>query len=95
MEINRNQYMMLGLVVLAMGIQFRKIDSFVLNEKTTEVIAKRFKDTDTVTTAMVPSFATAPPPSKRVVRPPKWLGWMLISVGAVLCLHSLAMPKPG
>ena len=95
MEINRNQYMMIGLVVLAMGIQFRRVDSFVLNEKATEIIAKRLKKIDTVTTTFVPSFQTAPPPMKRVVHPPKWLGLMLMSVGAVLCFHSLAMPKPG
>jgi hypothetical protein len=29
------------------------------------------------------------------VKPPEWLGWCLMSVGAVLALHSLSMPKPG
>ena len=95
MEINRNQWMMIGLVVLALGFQFRMVDSFVLNEKTTEIIAKRLNKTDSVATVFVPGLATAAPASQRVIKPPRWLGFMMISVGVVLCLHSLAMPKPG
>jgi hypothetical protein len=31
-----------------------------------------------------------------MIHPPEWIGWMLISLGSVLVLHSLAMPKgPG
>lgn len=95
MELNRNHFMVIGLVVLAMGIQFRRVDSFVLNEKATEFIAKRLKKEETVSAAFVPSFSSAPPPSKRVIQPPKWLGWAMLSAGAVIVLHSLAMPKPG
>ncbi len=95
MEINRNQWFMIGLVVLALGIQFRMVHSFMLNEKTTEILAKQLKKTDSVSTAFIPSFETAPPPSRRVIEPPRWLGFMMISAGAVLVLHSLAMPRPG
>ena len=95
MEINRNQWMMIGLVILALGIQFRMVDSFVLNAKTTEIIAKRLHKTDAVTTTFMPAFNVPAPPSQRVIKPPRWLGFMMISVGAVLMLHSLAMPKPG
>lgn len=31
----------------------------------------------------------------RIYHPPEWLGWMLLSLGGVLVLHSLAMPKGG
>jgi len=95
MEINRNQWMMIGLVVLALGFQFRMVDFFVLNEKTTEIIAKRLNKNDMVATTFVPSFAAAASVGRRVIKPPRWLGFMMISVGVVLCLHSLAMPKPG
>jgi hypothetical protein len=95
MEINRNQWMMIGLVVLALGIQFRMVDSFVLNEKTTEIIAKRLNKTDTVAMTFMPGLVSSAPASHRVIKPPRWLGFMMISVGVVLCLHSLAMPKPG
>ena len=32
---------------------------------------------------------------RKVLQPPEWLGWCLMSVGAVLILHSLAMKGPG
>jgi hypothetical protein len=32
---------------------------------------------------------------RKVLQPPEWLGWCLMSVGAVLVLHSLALQKPG
>lgn len=95
MEINRNQWMMIGLVVLALGFQFKMVDSFVLNEKTTEIIARRLNKNDVVATTFMPSFAAVAPASRRVINPPRWLGFMMISVGVVLCLHSLAMPRPG
>ena len=94
MEFHRHHYFFVGLVVLALGIQFRMVDSFVLNEKTTAMIAKRLKKADAVATTFMPSLQEAPPAAQRVVRPPRWLGFMMISVGAVLILHSLAMPRP-
>ena len=36
----------------------------------------------------------AGPLPKKTVRPPEWIGWCLMSVGGVLILHSLAMPRP-
>ncbi len=95
MEINRNQWFMIGLIVLAMGIQFRMVQTFVLNEKTTEIIAKRLKKAETVTTTFIPSFESEPPASHRSLEPPRWIGFMLIAVGSVLVLHSFAMPRPG
>lgn len=95
MEINRNQWLMIGLVILALGIQFRMVHSFVLNEKTTQILVKRLKPPDTVTTVFMPSLQSSPPPSRRVIEPPRWLGFMMISVGVVLIFHSLAMPRPG
>ncbi len=95
MEINRNQWLVIGLVILALGVQFRMVDSFVLNQKTTEIIAKRLHQDDVVATTFMPAFNWQAPPSQRVIKPPRWLGFMMISVGAVLVLHSLAMPKPG
>ena len=94
MEFNRNQYFMIGLVVLFLGIQFRMVESFVLNAETSQFIAERLKkdDPEPIGTSL---FASNPPVSYRSVQPPKWIGWMLVSVGAVLVLHSFAMPRPG
>lgn len=92
MEFNRNQYFMFGLVLLMLGIQFRVIDSIVLNEKASRFVAERMNAGDSSATAFLPAVGPTP---RRTVRPPQWLGWALISMGSVLILHSLAMKKPG
>ncbi len=100
MDINRNQYFMVGLVLLALGFQLRRIEYYVLTEQATEFIAQRIPRP--VTTSVTPnprqsltqSEPATGPVTKRIVRPPDWLAWMLLSVGAVLILHSLAMKKP-
>jgi hypothetical protein len=96
MDLNRNQFFLIGLVVLLIGIQFRCVNAYVLNPKTTRFLAER---TGQAPSPMTQSFmnltsATSDGPRK-VLQPPEWLGWCLMSVGAVLVLHSLAMKRPG
>ena len=92
MELNRNQFFMIGVVVVLLGVQFRLIDSITLNEKTTQfLLAHSGSGAAGGITSML---ATAEVP-KKVVHPPQWLGWSLMSIGAVCILHSLAMKKPG
>ena len=94
-EINRNQYFMVGLVLLFLGIQFRAVDTFVLNEQSTQFMTKRF-GTPAQKTISAPFLMVGAPHvgPRKVVRPPDWIGWALISIGAVLILHSLAMKRP-
>jgi len=89
MEFNRNQFMLAGMLVLLVGFQFRSFESFTLNEKATHFIATRLEG-QSASTALV-----AAAPAHKVVRPPQWLGWSMMSIGSVLILHSLAMKKPG
>ena len=90
MELNRNQFLMIGLLVLLLGVQFRTVDHFVLNAKASEFVEEKLGKK-----SQTPAGVSAPVVSNRVVRPPHWLGWCLVSVGGVLVLHSLAMKRPG
>lgn len=100
MDVNRNQYFMFGVVILILGIQFRYVDSFVLNEKSSQFISERLKKKSAASPASEPDAPISQAGigigggSRQIVRPPKWLSWALISVGVVLILHSLAMKKP-
>jgi len=94
MEFNRNQFMMIGVVLLLLGMQFRMFESATLSPKATQFLANRFQDTPSAA-ATNPFFATESPIARKVIRPPAWLAWSLMSVGSVLVLHSLAMKKPG
>ncbi len=96
MDLNRNQFFFLGLVVLLVGLQVRFVSSYVLNPKATKFLAERVGRSQPTASAsffaMTSGTDAAP---RQVLEPPEWLGWCLMSVGAVLVLHSLALQKPG
>ena len=95
MDLNRNQFFFLGIVILLVGIQFRTVSAFVLNPEATKFIAERTGHaSDAKTQSYLNATAGTSAAPRKVVEPPEWLGWCLMSVGAVLILHSLAMKRP-
>jgi len=95
-EFNRNQFFFLGAVILLMGLQVRMVSAYVLTEDATRFLVERTQSSaSTPEQALVSFTSEAGFMPNKVLRPPQWLGWCLISVGAVLMLHSLAMPRPG
>jgi len=94
-EFNRNQYFFLGAVILLIGFQVKTVSAYVLTEDATRFLAERTHSSSSAPEQALVSFAgTSGLMPNKVIRPPEWLGWCLISVGAVLMLHSLAMPRP-
>jgi len=97
MEFNRNHYFVVGLILVLFGIQLRLVHSYLLTPESTRFVAERIERKKPITryeplaTLMT---ITSPTPRKTIV-PPRWLGWSLISVGAVLVLNALTMKKPG
>ncbi|TWU17633.1 hypothetical protein Pla52o_48480 [Novipirellula galeiformis] len=91
----RHRYFFFGLLLVLLGVQFRMVDSFVLNESTTRTLA-RFSQTTTATntSSMVDSILLRvhPKPMKRV-EPPRWLGLSMIAFGTVITLHAFAIPR--
>lgn len=99
MEFNRHQFFFLGVLLLLLGVQFRMVESYQLTSEATRLLVERGGAQNVASNGSSPvsSFAVQNnlvPAAKRVVAPPEWLGWCLMSIGAVLVLHSLAMPKP-
>jgi hypothetical protein len=95
MKLNRNHYFFLGMVLLLLGLQFRFVESYVLNAQATNVIDQYLSgqpqsSSINVLTQLIPAQAA---PQFRTVTPPKFIGWALLSIGAILILHSIAMPK--
>ncbi|QDU97710.1 hypothetical protein [Lignipirellula cremea] len=96
MEFTRNHYFMAGVVLLLLGAQLRLVEGFVLNEKANDfVVQKLSKKTPQQTIALPVFMATTGRAPSQTFRPPRWIGWALISVGGVLVVHALAMRKPG
>ena len=98
MELNRNHYFAIGTILLLVGIQFRFVESFILNEQSSQFIEERFgkKKRPIVASRGFPNLLATVPmtTSRRPIEPPRWLGWSFISFGAVLMLYSLAMKRP-
>jgi hypothetical protein len=93
MDLNRNQFFFIGLVVLLLGIQLRFVSAYVLNPDATQFLAERSGETQAAAASFF-NLTSTPAAVRKVVQPPEWLGWCLISVGSVLVLHALAMKKP-
>jgi hypothetical protein len=93
MEINRNQYFLIGLVILLLGLQVRMVETYVLNEKASKFLAERLSPI--VADADGGQLVSAGMTPRRTLKPPPWVGYAVMSVGAVLVLHSLAMKRPG
>jgi hypothetical protein len=99
MDINRNQFMLIGILLLLLGLQFRFVDTFVLNEPSTRFLAKRSAQAESTTSPWklpMSLVANGQVPMQRTrIRPPRWLSYALLAIGAVLTLHSIAMKKTG
>ncbi len=94
MSMYRNRYFLAGVLLILLGIQFRMIDSFVLNEPATRALARITKSTPVADNSGMTSILMTvyPKPMKRV-QPPRWLGLAMITVGAVISFHAVAIPK--
>ena len=91
-ELNRNQYFFLGIVILLVGVQVRNVSAYVLTEDATRFLAERIGTSSETTFVSLSNELRGG--RKRVLHPPEWLGWCLMSLGAVFILHSLAMKRP-
>ena len=96
MDITRNQYFFAGLACLLIGIQFRMVDTVELTPEFTQFLAERTGHPLASVNAATQSLTQSEKPlAKKTIKPPDWLGFSLISIGAVLILHSWGMKKPG
>lgn len=95
MDFNRNRYFMFGCLLLLLGMQFRMVHSFVLNETGTKAIAKIATEAQLASTDSSPDMVMDKSAGKsRIIQPPHWLGWILLTVGGVIFLHALILPPP-
>jgi hypothetical protein len=95
MDITRNQYFLAGLVLLFLGIECRAVESVQLTSEFTTFLAERTNHPAVAATDALETLTGAKtnlPP--KTVAMPEWIGYSLLSIGAVLALHALAMGKP-
>ncbi len=96
MDISRNQYFLMGLLLLLLGVQFLLTETFVLNPHVTAYLAEKTNHPAAALNATTAAFAPAiEPTGTKTIKPPDSVGYLLSSLGVVLILHSLGMKKPG
>ena len=93
MSMYRNRYFLAGVLLVLLGIQFRMVDSFVLNESATRVLARVTKTSVADNSGMNSLMMSFYPNPRKRVDPPRWLGLSLIAVGAIISCHALVIPK--
>jgi hypothetical protein len=81
----RHHLLLAGLLMFLAGLQFRLVESFTLNERSTRFVAAQLGDQSQ------PQATWQSAPIRKVVSPPRWLGLALMSAGAVLTFQSLSM----
>ncbi len=88
------RFLIVGIVLLFLGIQLRMVDSYVLTQKATQFIQERAHKSGFRTANPYNYQSTlmaAGPIAKKTIKHPRWTGWALVSVGAVLALHGLTL----
>ena len=93
MEINRNQVFLAGTVLLCLGIEFRMMDSFVLNARVTELLADQ-PNRPVAAAKLGAMVGIELPPPRRVILIPEGLGWLCLSIGSVFVLQGLTKARP-
>jgi hypothetical protein len=96
MEINRNQYFLAGLVLILLGIEFHMVDTIVLTPECTRLLGEGNNHPVVAASNLLgPLVGAENQIAPKTFHLPESLSWGLLSAGAVLVLHSLAMKKPG
>ena len=94
MDVSRNQYFLMGTVLLLLGVQFLLTDTFVLNPHATAFLAEQTDHPVASVYAATETLAPeAEPTITKTVKPPDYVGYLFTSLGVVLILHSWGMKK--
>ena len=94
MTLTRAKIFIIGMLLLLAGIQFRLVDTYVLNKDATQFIQSRVKRVDASTAVAARNWLpVAAHPPLQTWSPPRQLGWAMISVGGVLVLYTLAIRR--
>ena len=85
MRIRRRHLFVTGLVLLLLGTQLRVVDAYVLNDTTTRLLAEHFGEPATTAKGAIQrAYLATGAPASYTIRPPRWIGYSLLSIGFIL-----------
>lgn len=86
---------MFGVILFLLGLQFRLVDSFILNESSTKAIHRFSQRANMASNDVATNMYMQVASPKKNLRPPNWLGFVFLTVGGVMSLHALVLPRKG
>jgi hypothetical protein len=91
---DRQRWLLFGVLLILLGFQFRMVQSFSLNENATRVLAKVTQQTPMAdSSGMTNVYMNVAPNPSKTITPPRWIGVAMIAIGSVMTLQSFAMPR--
>ena len=91
-----HRFFIAGMLALLIGVQLRSVETFVLTQKASNFIENKMRQARLQTSSPYDSLLlTSGPVPQKNIRPPRWLGWAMLSVGAVLVLHGMTVRRSG
>ena len=89
---NRHQILMAGCLVLALGTQFRLVQTYVFADSASRYI-EPLMSFQQPAEEQAPAEEALPAAHQYVLHIPDWMGWLLLTIGGALVLHSLSIPR--
>ncbi|MGH7127053.1 MAG: hypothetical protein ACREJB_12870 [Planctomycetaceae bacterium] len=86
----RASFFSIGLFVGLWGVSLLVIDRFVLNYVDEDAPPQ---NTQIASMSSYSSVSATAPPQQKVIDPPDWAAFSIISAGAVTMLYAVALPK--
>lgn len=88
----RHQLLMAGLILLLAGVQLRVVGTYVFAESAGPLVEQVLDRPEPA--GDVPDSGSVPHshPRQYSLPIPDWMGWLLLSIGGAVILHSLALP---
>ena len=96
----RERLFLIGIILLLLGIQFRRVESYTLTAPVSRIVQERMEKArggasalagikggyDSYSTTAMTSMPMLNAGGEMTFSPPRWLGFSFVSVGAVLIL---------
>ncbi|RIK77475.1 MAG: hypothetical protein DCC68_17190 [Planctomycetota bacterium] len=84
-------WLYLGLMVGLLGLQLRMVETFVFTPESTKVLNDWVGPNESTPTGAIQRWAVNENLVQKQYRPPAWLGYALLSSGAVMFVHGLLL----
>lgn len=94
-KIAYHAWIYVGLLIGLAGLQLRMVETFVFTPESTQVLHDWFGAPSQTPTGSIQRWAVNENLVRKQYRPPVWLGYALLSAGAVLCVHGVLLRKAG